>query len=121
MLKCIKPANMGALQVLFFNADGISTDFAYSCDDDFILEIDSQGDYALTFSPGVQNLSPGKYTIGVGLTQANTFEIWDAIHHYPIFEIENQGQVIAYPDRSWAIHHSTNNYWEIKRINEKNS
>jgi lipopolysaccharide transport system ATP-binding protein len=119
MLRCIKPAIMGALQVLFFNSEGIPTDFAYSCDDNFNLELDSAGDFSLVFSPSVQNLSPGKYTIGIGLTQSNTYEIWDAIHHYPIFEIENKGQVMAYPDRSWAIHHSSNNFWELKRTNEK--
>jgi lipopolysaccharide transport system ATP-binding protein len=119
-LKCNQKINNGAIQLLFFNSQGVSVDFAYSPDDNFYINLAEAGYYELVFSPRIQQLTPDVYTIGLGLTQSDTSEIWDAIHHYPIFEIENQGQIIQYQERPWAAHHSSNNLWQLNKSNETN-
>jgi len=118
-LTCNQKVDNGVIQLLFFNSQGVSTDFAYSPDDNFYINIPEAGNYELLFCPKIQHLTPDIYTIGLGLTQSGTNEIWDAIHHYPIFEVENQGQVINYQERPWAAHHSFNNLWQLNKSNEK--
>jgi len=116
IIKCRTQVDRGSIQIFFFNSEGISTDFAYSGDDNFFIDFKNEGFYQLIFTPSSQNLAPGKYTIGVGLTPSDHSEAWDAIHHYPIFEIINKGQINLYSDRPWAIHNSMNNQWGITKI-----
>lgn len=114
---CTKPVKNASVLVMFFDAEGSKTDFAYSWDDSFFLNIEQQGTFEVSFTPSVQNLSPGKYTVAAGLSQSFNTVAWDGINYMPIFEVENKAQVIYWEDRPWAVHHSSNNKWQCVKIN----
>lgn len=101
------------ISLAFYNAEGVKTDMAFSWDDKFYLNVD-EGTHEIEFSQNHFSLSPGRYTLGVGINQSFNSNAWDGIVHYPIFEIENNNNVVHWDFRPWAVHHSQNNKWEIK-------
>lgn len=110
----IKNAN---ITIKFYNSEGISTDLAFSWDDNFYLNAEA-GFNEIEFSQSYFSLSPGKYTIEAGLNQSLNTAGWDGISYYPIFEIENQNSVVHWNSRPWAIHHSKNNNWNCMPVKE---
>lgn len=105
----IKNAN---ISLALFNIEGIKTDLAFSLDDDFYLNCD-EGKHEIEFTQRNFSLSPGQYTIGVGINQSTITAAWDGIVYYPIFEIANQNNISNWDLRIWAVHHTQNNHWKL--------
>lgn len=118
-IRCRKPVQKASVLVMMYDAEGICTALAYSWDDSFFLSVDNAGDYEILFRPSVQTLSPGRYTIGAGLSQTYQENAWDGINYYPLLEIENQNQVIHWNERPWGINHLEGNSWSVKEIKAK--
>ncbi len=102
------------ISLALYNPEGIKTDLAFSCDDNFYLNCE-EGYYEIEFTQTYFSLPPGKYTIGVGINQSYNTVAWDGISYYPIFEIENCNNVLQWDFRPWAVHHSQNNKWVIAK------
>jgi len=110
--KRIEKAN---ITISLLNSEGIKTDMAFSWDDNFYLNVE-EGHHQIEFTPQNFSLPPGRYSVSVGLNQSDNTVAWDGISCYPIFEIENHGDVTHWGSRPWAIHHSQNNTWLIHNI-----
>lgn len=108
----VKNAN---ISIGFYNSEGIKTDLAFSLDDHFCLNIE-EGLHEIEFLQESFFLSPGRYSIGIGINQSINTQAWDVITYYPIFEIENHNNIVNWDSRPWAIHHSQNNSWKLTKL-----
>ncbi|MBX2940055.1 MAG: ABC transporter ATP-binding protein [Ferruginibacter sp.] len=109
VLEQIKNANVS---VTFYNAEGVKVGVAFSWDDGFFLSA-VPGLQELRFRLMNTILSPGLYTVSIGINQSTHTTSWDGIHHYPLFEIENQDNVKTFTHRSWGTVHLNDNHWEL--------
>lgn len=101
------------ISLFIYNSEGLTTDIAFSWDDNFFLTLSTLGIYDIEFKPSHLFLPPNKYSIGIGLNQSTHTNSWDSIDHYPIFEIENKNDVTNWEHRPWAIHHLHQNKWDL--------
>ncbi len=108
----IKEAN---ISVAIFNSEGVKTDLSFSWDDNFYLSVE-EGTYEVEFFQKEISLPPGRYSLGIGINQSCTAAAWDGINYYPIFEIENQNNVVHWGFRPWAVHHSQGNNWKLTKL-----
>jgi len=105
----------GNITLALYNVAGVKTDMAFSWDDDFYLDV-KEGRQEIAFTPRDLALPPGRYSLSVGLNQSTNTAAWDIVSYYPIFEVENQGQVASWSSRPWAIHHSQDNKWQLNNL-----
>jgi lipopolysaccharide transport system ATP-binding protein len=111
-LEVIEPIHNANVSITFYNVEGIKVGVAFSWDDGFSLNV-SPGMHELKFRLMHTMLSPGVYMVSVGINQSTHTTSWDGIHHYPLFEIENQDNVKQFTHRSWGAVHLNSNFWEV--------
>lgn len=109
VLEHIQNANVS---VTLYNIEGVKVGMAFSWDDGFYLNV-SPGIHELKFRLLNTILSPGLYTVSIGINQSTHTTSWDGIHHYPLFEIENQDNIKSFTHRSWGAVHFHDNQWEL--------
>ncbi len=106
----VKDAN---ISVSVFNAEGVKTGIAFSLDDGFPLTL-PEGSHTVRAKINGANLSPGLYSIGVGINQSIHTMAWDGLLHYPLFEVENQSDVKLFTHRAWGVHHYSGTSWSVQ-------
>jgi lipopolysaccharide transport system ATP-binding protein len=112
-----EPIANANVAISFYNSEAINTGMAFSWDDNFFLTAE-RGLHDIIFKLRGPVLSPGDYSIGVGLNQSTQTMAWDGIGYYPIFTIENQNNVAHFAGRTWGITHLVGNTWEISKIKD---
>jgi lipopolysaccharide transport system ATP-binding protein len=99
-----------------YNSELVNVGIAFSWDDNFYLSAE-EGLHEIYFRLNENiKLTPGQYSIGVGINQSTHTIAWDGIRHYPIFNIENKDNVKHYTHRPWGINHLVNNSWKLKIV-----
>ncbi len=112
-----RPIVNANITISLFDSDGTNVGLAFSLDDNYFLNIDEIGNYVLEFSFQHLSLSPNEYSIGLGINQSDKTPAWEVISLFPLFNIENQGNIHYYTSRNWGVNHFINSQWSIKKIN----
>jgi lipopolysaccharide transport system ATP-binding protein len=103
------------ITISLFNSEGINAGLAFSWDDNFYLNAEP-GEYQILFKNKFLRLSPGQYFLGIGVNQSTKTLAWDGLKYYPIFNVENQNNVIHFEHRPWGVTHLHENEWVIQKI-----
>ncbi len=84
----------------------------YSEDQGFLLDVVS-GRHTLSVRINNLPFTPGAYLMDVGINQSPQTVAYDVLLDVPCIMVENNGQVLCWPDRPWGIIHWTDMQWRF--------
>lgn len=102
------------LSLSILNSEAQFITVIFSWDKDYYLDL-SPGKHVIKLEIEGLVLTPGHYSIITGINQTAVTTPWDAIFHFPLFEIKNAGKIVHWLHRPWGAVHNDNVQW--KQIN----
>lgn len=99
------------LSLSLLNAEGQYVTVVFSWDDNYYVDL-TPGRHIIQLDIANIVLTPGQYYIITGINQTDTTTPWDAIFHFPIFEIRNTGKILHWLHRPKSAVHCDNVLWK---------
>ena len=100
-----------------YNEDGIKCFDVCSSDKNYFLNCHSSGSYSIIFRVNQIQLTPGNYSIGLGINQNEQSKAWIIIRYLPLFKIDNDKIQGSNQARVWGIVNPIDSVWSnVKKL-----
>ncbi|WP_082021139.1 ABC transporter ATP-binding protein [Geobacter anodireducens] len=98
------------LSFSILNAEAQFVSVIFSWDNDYYIDL-PPGKHVIKLEIEDFVLTPGQYLIISGINQTAVTTPWDAIFHYPLFEVVNCGKIVHWLHRPWGVVHCDRVQW----------